>query len=152
MHILVDRYKSTPADTTKGATLSRIFVDGELECVGLEDEYRDVKVAGETRIPAGTYQVKLKTWGDFHSRYTKKFGDKHHGMLHVQDVPGFTDILIHIGNYETNTAGCLLVGSSADEAAMTIGASKVAYEKFYAKVWEAARDGNLTIEYVDNDR
>ena len=34
----------------------------------LEDEQRDVKVYGETRIPAGTYKLKLRTVGGFHTR------------------------------------------------------------------------------------
>ena len=33
-----------------GATLSVWFVDGHFECFGLEDQIRDVKVAGATAI------------------------------------------------------------------------------------------------------
>ena len=39
----------------------------------LEDEQRDVKVWGETRIPAGTYKLKLRKEGGFHTRYLAKY-------------------------------------------------------------------------------
>ena len=55
----------------------------------LEDEQRDVKVWGETRIPAGTYKLKLRTEGGFHNRYKTKYASMHKGMIWVQDVPGF---------------------------------------------------------------
>ena len=76
-------------DTTKG----RKFL-----AYTLEDEYRETKEKGETRIPAGTYKIKLRKEGGFHGRYTTKYGSMHKGMLHVQDVPGFDYILIHTGN------------------------------------------------------
>jgi len=151
MDITVDRYKSTPPGTP-GATLSRVLVDGEPCVVGLEDEYRAVKVKGETRIPAGRYKISVRTFGDFHSRYSQRFSDFHKGMLEVMNVPGFTDILIHIGNFEHNTEGCLLVGMTANEGNMTIGSSAVAYKKLYKKVIAAALAGELYIEYIDNDR
>ena len=77
------------------ATNSLLFIDGEFECYGLEDEYRDVKVMHETCIPEGEYKIELRTEGGFHSRYVAKYGDFHKGMLWLQDVPGFTYILIH---------------------------------------------------------
>ena len=75
-------------------------------------------------------------------------------MLHVQDVPGFEYILIHVGNTDENTAGCLLVGTGARaaEGDMSIQSSRVAYKKLYSKVIEAAKQENLEIEYFDRDR
>jgi hypothetical protein len=77
-------------------------------------KHRDVKVKGETRIPAGRYQVTLRTEGGFHSKYSEKYGEMHKGMLWVRDVPGFEYILIHTGNTDEHTAGCLLVGNTSD--------------------------------------
>jgi hypothetical protein len=149
MEILVDRFISD--DET---SISRVTIDGNFECFGLEDEYREDKIAGETRIPAGTYQIELRTEGGFHTRHLKRYGKLHKGMLHVLDVPNFTYILIHCGNTEKNTAGCLLVGTSANtaEGDMSISASRAAYKKFYPKVCDAAERKDLTITYVDNDR
>lgn len=147
MLITVERIKSN-----NNATLSIVSIDGKFECFGLEDEYREHKVPQETRIPEGIYDVRLRIEGGFHQRYLKKF-DFHQGMLHVIDVPGFEYILIHIGNTDEDTAGCLLVGAGARGGEdLTVQSSTNAYKKFYKKVVAAVRTGNLKIEYIDNDR
>lgn len=76
----------------------------------IEDGYRDVKVPGETRIPSGTYRLRKKKDGDFYTKYHSKYG--HEWVPELVGVPGFTAILIHIGNYITNTRGCLLPNNS----------------------------------------
>lgn len=95
------------ADSTLGA----LYIDGKLVAGVCEDEPRAVKVPGKTRIPAGTYRVTLRTEGGFHARYAQQYGARHKGMLWLRDVPGFEYILIHIGNTQKDTAGCLLVGA-----------------------------------------
>lgn len=149
MQITVDRYLST-----NEATLSRVLVDGAFQCFGLEDEFRAVKIPGETRVPAGSYKITLRTWGGFHDRYQKdrRFRDFHQGMLWVRDVAGFEDILIHVGNSERDTAGCLLVAKERDELRMTLLNSTQAYCDLYKKVVEAAHANRLYINYEDNDR
>jgi hypothetical protein len=122
----------------------------------LEDEHREEKVKGETRIPAGTYKITLRTVGGFHSRYVSKYGDMHKGMLWVRDVPGFEYILIHTGNTDEHTAGCLLVGSSQNENLTKkdgfIGASTTAYKRIYPPIAEALENGEeVTITYIDYD-
>ena len=62
-------------------------------------------------------------------------------MLWVKDVPGFEYILIHIGNDEDDTAGCLLLGSTADANKGFIGGSTGAYKKAYAKISHAILRG-----------
>lgn len=151
MQLVVDRYLSND-----DATLSKVFLEGNFECYGLEDEYREMsaKVMGETRIPAGTYKVTARKEGGFHGRYSndRRFKDFHRGMLWIRDVPNFKWVLIHVGNTVEDTAGCLLVGTSANENNMTVGASAAAYTKLYKKVIDAAEAGNLTITFVDHDR
>ena len=83
-------------------------------CFTLEDEYRDSKVPGKTRIPNGRYEVKLRKTGGHDERYAVKFPELHGGMLHLVDVPGFKHILVHIGNTHHDTAGCILVGSAIE--------------------------------------
>ena len=111
-------------------------------------------MVSETRIPAGKYKVGVRATGGFHNRYSRKFSDIHQGMLHVQDVPGFEFILIHVGNTDEHTAGCLLVGTGAMARAddMSIQSSVEAYKRLYSKVIEAAKEGDLEIEYLDRDR
>ena len=117
------------------ATNSLLFIDGEFECYGLEDEYRDVKVMHETCIPEGEYKIELRTEGGFHSRYAAKYGAWHEGMLWLQDVPGFTFILIHTGNTDQHTSGCYIVGETQQDLDKGkdgfVGNSGVAYKKMY---------------------
>jgi hypothetical protein len=86
--------------------------DRQLLCFTLEDAARPVKIAGSTRIPAGRYRLSLRKEGGFHSRYSQdaRVRDIHRGMIQLQDVPGFTFILIHMGNDDGDTDGCILVG------------------------------------------
>jgi len=133
MKIEVVRYSSSPE-----STLGLLFIDGGFECYTLEDEFREKKVWGDTRIPAGTYAVKLRKYGGHHEKYLKKYGsDFHHGMLQVMDVKGFNDILIHKGNTDNDTAGCLLVGDGVNNNQTRdgfISASGEAYERIYPKI------------------
>lgn len=129
------------------ATLGVLTVDDEFQCFTLEDEHRDVKVVGETRIPAGVYKVELKNNGLFHARYSSKFPTFHQGMLQLVDVPNFTDILIHIGNTDDDTSGCILVGTGCvTSGELMVTNSRVAYTGIYCAVVDAAREGDLWIQ------
>ena len=148
MRINVERISS---DTN--STISTISVDHNFVCFGLEDEFREEKVSAETRIPEGTYQVGLRTVGGFHKRYSTKFPDFHKGMLQILDVPEFEHILIHIGNTEKDTAGCLLTGMIADanKGSMKVTQSTKAYELLYKSVIDAALEDELSIQILDLD-
>ena len=146
---------SSGADSTLGL-LSEVGPEGrEFLAYTLEDEWREEKVSAETRIPEGTYDIKLRTTGGFHSRYANKFGDQHKGMLHVQDVPGFEYILIHTGNTDEHTMGCLLVADTSQQNITKdgfIGASTSAYKRIYPSLAQWLVDGNkLNITYIDYD-
>jgi hypothetical protein len=132
------------------ATLSDVYLDDALLCHGLEDQPQPdgVKVMHETRIPAGTYKVGLRNAGGMTKRYAARY-DFHQGMLHVLDVPGFEWIYIHTGNTDDHTSGCLLVGYTKNEDALTIGHSRAAYTDLYKAVVAAAKAGDLEIEYQD---
>jgi hypothetical protein len=129
MEISVKRYHET-----KEYTIGRVFIDGQFECYSLEDQKQDVKVMHETRIPEGRYEIKLRTFGGHHIKYKEKFPDFHKGMLWLQNVPQFKDILIHLGNGDDDSSGCVLLGSQVDLKAGRILYSKLAYTKFYKKV------------------
>jgi len=122
------------------ATLGALNIDGAFDCFVLEDEKRAVKVAGETRIPAGLYQVALRTEGSLHEKYRQRFDD-HQGMLWLKDVPGFEWIYIHIGNTDDDTAGCLLVGDQANSN-FTLSSSVAAYRRIYKRITRALREGD----------
>jgi len=120
----------------------------------LEDEKRKEKVMHETRVPAGEYPVVLRKEGGYHNKYSKRFSDFHIGMLHIIDIPNFEYILIHCGNTDEDTSGCLLVGDSQENNQIKtdgfIGASTQAYRRIYPKIAQALKDGEeVTIKYVD---
>jgi len=123
-------------------------------CYTLEDESRIEKVWGETCIPEGEYCIGLRTTGGFHSKYSKRFNDIHMGMLHVLDVPNFKYILIHCGNTDEDTAGCLLLGDSQENNNIKengfIGRSTQAYFRVYKKIAKAVKEEEeVTIVYRD---
>ncbi len=135
------------------ATNGLLFVNGLFECYTLEDQYQAVKVMHETCIPEGTYDIKFRTVGGFHEKYKKRYGADHYGMLHLQDVPNFTYILIHAGNTDEHTSGCLIVGETQQDLDLSddgfIGHSGVAYSKLYKKVAKELLLGkSVTIEYT----
>jgi len=145
--ILLELNRLSPAPHAEGYRCKRTFL-----AYTLEDEHRDEKKYGETRIPNGTYKLGLRKEGGYHSKYSKRFSDFHIGMLHVLDVPNFEYILIHCGNTDEHTAGCLLVGDSQENNQITtngfIGKSTQAYRRIYPKIAEAIECGKqVTITY-----
>ena len=128
---------SSQSDTTLGL----LFVDGEFECFTLEDEHREEKIKGETRIPEGTYKIEKR---EVLSGLTKKYRSKYpwfdfHFMLH--DVPDFQYVYIHIGNDDDHTDGCLLVSDAVKcnrfDENNNLSSSGPAFKRLYQKMSEA---------------
>ena len=150
MEVVLKRYKSD-----KDTTLGKITINDVFECYSLEDEYREKKVMHETRIPQGKYNLKLRTIGTFHEKFKKKFPSIHKGMIEVANVPGFEAILIHPGNTDEDTSGCILVGTKVDEKKMCIvgGTSTAAYIPLYTKIANMLDIKEpVTLEIQDLDR
>jgi len=139
-------------DSTNGI-LFDVTNERKFLCYTLEDESREEKVWGETCIPEGEYCLGFRTVGGHHAKYTKRFADIHVGMLHVLDVPNFKYILIHCGNTDEDTAGCLLLGDSQENNSIKengfIGRSTQAYNRVYQEIAEALQEGEVTITYRD---
>ena len=138
MRLELYRYSSQ-----KDSTLGLLYlVDDETNhkdflCFSLEDEKRETKVYGETRIPEGTYQIKYRKEGGYFAKYKKRFPDLHNdkrGVLHITDVPNFEFILIHCGNTTEHTYGCLLVGDVISQNVSKepfLGQSSNCYKRVY---------------------
>lgn len=141
-------------DSTNGILFDLSSGERKFLCYTLEDESRKEKVFGETCIPEGEYKIEFRTVGGFHARYSSRFSDIHVGMLEVQDVPNFKYILIHCGNTDEDTAGCLLLGNSQVNNNFKpngyIGNSTEAYFNVYPKIALALKDNEIvTIKYTD---
>jgi hypothetical protein len=138
------------------ATNSLLFIDSVFECYGLEDEIRDQKKHSETAIPLGEYEIKFRTVGGFHAKYTKRYGAMHKGMLELQDVPNFDYILIHTGNTDEHTSGCILVMDNQENNILIKdgfgGKSTQAYKRIYPMIASAlTRNEKVTIEILDQE-
>lgn len=83
-------------------TLGMLTVEGveHSPIYTLENPWKDNK-PWVSSIPAGDYAVARKL--------SRKFGN----CFEVYAVDGRTDILIHAGNTERDTSGCILVGMKA---------------------------------------
>ena len=90
--------------------------------VTLEHAYDDGGGGWFSKIPPGRYFCVLG----------------HHPIngvtYEVTNVPGHTAMLFHVGNYEKDSAGCILLGEQIDEVngRLMITKSRETFEKFMA--------------------
>jgi hypothetical protein len=86
-------------------TIGHLYKSTDYLCDTLEDTWRDLnkvpKVYGHTAIPEGRYRVIIKLW----VKHNKE-------IPMLLDVPQFKGILIHAGNTDEDTKGCILVGEN----------------------------------------
>jgi hypothetical protein len=136
----------------EGYTIGSLYIDGEYFCDTLEDadrgltqtmspeEIRRIKVAHETAIPTGTYRVTVNL-----SPAKKRM------LPRLQDVPGFSGILIHRGNTKKDSSGCILVGENRVKSKVL---NSTPYEKrLVAILTEAQEQGektNIEVEWKTN--
>lgn len=117
-------------------TLGLLFYNGKFYCYTLEDTFRETKVAGQTRIPKGTYKVGFnKSLTGLTQKYRNKYPwFEYH--LHLKNVPGYEGIYIHVGNYHQNTEGCILLadGIGAGSSQLMVTHSQQAYKRFYLQI------------------
>lgn len=141
--------------SNKDETIGVMLVDNIACVVTCEDQHQAVKVKKETRIPEGTYKIALKTDGGHNEKYGKMFPGMHKGMLELQQVPGFQFILIHIGNTDVDTDGCILVGEKAyiaPNGKLSVENSTLAYQKLYKLVIAQLTSGkevSITIKNIE---
>ncbi len=142
MELTLRRFKTSDAGTT-----GLLFIDCEYECTTYEDEYRSVKVKGETRIPSGRYEVKLY---ELTTPLTQKYRDKYHWFtfhLEVCNVKDFKNVYIHVGNTGKDTDGCILVGSGFSPDGITD--SVKAYTKLYKNLWNTLQNEKIFLTIKD---
>lgn len=139
-------------------SIGRLYVDGEYFCDTIEDrdkglddsmteqEIRSVKVASETAIPTGTYKVTLNVQSPKYKNRAQYAFCKGY-LPRLLNVKGFDGILIHIGNTQKDSAGCILVGQN--KVVGQVINSTDTFKKLYA-VLDAANKKNekitITIE------
>ena len=102
-------------------TIGRLYIGGQYFCDTLEPTDRGLssdmrlsqlkrnKVAGKTAIPTGRYKVDMRTVSP---RFRLASWAKPYGGVapRLVGVPCFSGVLIHVGNTEKDTQGCILIG------------------------------------------
>ena len=144
MEICLDRFSGGEEDTL-GILYAMLPGGREFLCFTLEDEYRTLKVMGETRIPEGRYGIELRTEGGMHPKYAARYPMIHKGMLWLQAVPGFEWVYVHTGNVDDHTEGCILVGDGVMQNVTEEGrllASRAAYQRIYMPIAHAISNGS----------
>jgi hypothetical protein len=138
--------------SAKGATLSTWYVNGQQQCVGVEDVVRgpaEVKVFGKTAIPAGTYRVLLTESARF-KRVLPLLTDMPGKVTRFGTRPiGECGVRIHPGNTAADTEGCLLPGSAFGADGASVVTSRVAFNKLFTQMEAAHAEGEsitLTIK------
>ncbi|EAJ3118290.1 DUF5675 family protein [Campylobacter jejuni] len=103
------------------------------ECFSLEEDKEGLESGKDLRIPEGNYNLKRHSPSRFENTLrsiTKKDDDT---MINVynDDVPSSRAILIHWGNTDKDTEGCILLGLTKDNNNESIGQSRQACKEFY---------------------
>ena len=150
MNIRLDRYSDNG-----NSTLGLFFIDNKFECYTIEDEHREIKKRGETRIPEGIYDIRFR---EVMSGMTQRYREKYSFFtwhLQLMNVPGFEYIYIHAGNTEKDTDGCILIGDVANNNQIERGSvaqSRQAFQRVYTKISMAIRNGNnVAINITDKE-
>ncbi|EKH1696876.1 hypothetical protein O4L19_001777, partial [Campylobacter coli] len=103
------------------------------ECFSLEEDKEGLESGKDLRIPEGNYNLKRHSPSRFENTLrsiTKKHDDT---MINVynDDVPSSRAILIHWGNTDKDTQGCILLGLTKDNNNESVGQSRQACKEFY---------------------
>ncbi|ELY7014344.1 hypothetical protein SNU67_000281 [Campylobacter coli] len=103
------------------------------ECFSLEEDKEGLESGKDLRIPEGIYDLKRHSPSRFENTLrsiTKKDDDT---MINVfnEKVPFDRHILIHWGNTDKDTKGCILLGLTKDNNNESIGQSRQACKEFY---------------------
>lgn len=140
-------------------TIGSLFINGVYYCDTLEDKNRNlsntmslneinkIKVKGETAIPYGKYKVTLNVKSPKYSNFNKyKYAAFTQGYIpRLTNVPGFEGILIHAGNRDKDTDGCILVGENKVKGGVIN--SQVTWVNLY-KLLKVANDNKETITII----
>ena len=114
-------------------------------------------MAGETRIPAGTYKLgirrELTPLTLKHQKAYNKPGDewfKYH--IEVMNVPGFTGVYFHSGNSEKDTEGCQLPNYSLSVIDFEyIGSNSLTANRTFYKLVYPLLEKGIEVEYEIKD-
>lgn len=119
----------------------RVFDDNEnilLDCFSLEEDKEGLEREQDLRVPAGIYNLKRHVASSFNEKGKKEVAgvkvlkdDDSVINIFNNDVPFDRHILIHWGNTDKDTKGCILLGLTKANDNESVGGSRLACKKFY---------------------
>lgn len=138
-------------------TIGHLYINGKYFCDTLEDPDRGLassmsnsqiamkKIKGDTAIPTGIYKITLNVASSKYSNFSKypyaKFCNGK--MPRLLNVPGYEGILIHAGNTQKDTEGCILVGMNR-QVGKVLDSQKT-FKKLYEKLLADKNNLSITI-------
>jgi hypothetical protein len=140
---------SDDGDTTIGL----LFVNGGFYCYTLEDTHQDEKVEGETRIPAGIYNIGYrKEDTPLTIKYKERYPEWFTWHVQLANVPQFESIYIHNGGDHTHTEGCILVSDSMNVGSenTVLSNSRNTFKRLYRFISEKL-DNNVPVRIIIRD-
>lgn len=123
---------------TDQSTIGKLDLDGVFVCNTLERVADGKNVPNQSAINEGTYPMS--------ERYSPHFG---RNVIGLSDVPGRSDIEIHVANKPSQLLGCIALGMSVGPDPDFIGNSVVALGKVMTIFREPA---TIQIESIHLDR
>lgn len=117
MELIVERKYKKQSYTIGNLYIDGVFFSNTLEDAdrGLDDSMSvdrilELKKPAITAIPRGTYEITLDVVSPKYSK-VQFYKDVCNGKVpRLKNVKGFDGVLIHAGNTDKDSAGCLLVG------------------------------------------
>jgi hypothetical protein len=103
----------TGTDCTSG----QISIEGEIAGYTLERPWQG-NIPLISSIPTGRY----------HGYVRKNTSDR--WRIELSDVPGRTNVQLHVGNFVADGLGCVLIGANLTKDLCTLTDSKAAFDKF----------------------
>ncbi|MGI7750934.1 DUF5675 family protein, partial [Campylobacter jejuni] len=108
------------------------------ECFSLEEDKEGVERNKDLRIPEGIYNLERHTGSSFNISGRKTVAgvkvlkdDDFVINVYNEEVPLDRRILIHWGNTDKDTEGCILLGLTKDNNNESVGQSRQACKEFY---------------------
>lgn len=125
-------------------TMGEMLVDDAHFAYTLEPVYRgdvgadpSLKVWGQTAIPCGTYLCTV--------RFSNHF---QRNLVHVENVPEFSEIMVHGGNSAKDTEGCCLIGENTNHLD-TVSSCAPVVDKIVELVQSATEPVYVTYSIVE---
>lgn len=126
-------------------TIGKLYINGQYFCDTIEDKDRGltsdmttsqiskIKVKSVTAIPTGKYQITLNVISPKYKSNSFYINNANGARVpRLLNVKGFEGVLIHCGNTEKDSAGCVIVGKNTITGKVT--ESKDTFIKLYKQL------------------